>query len=119
MRIDIHPVAEVAMDGSVRVIVWKREYRMVTIANTEQCPECAGLAYDEDTGGICQNCAGRGEIFNGTKEVERAAAKYALVLEDGVLRWDKISENSHVPLGALHSGHVIDDHGSLTAGDWQ
>ena len=108
MRVEIHPVAEITPDGKARFIIWKREFQMVTIANRETCPKCYGLGYDEKTDDMCQECAGRGEIFNGTKEVKRAKAKYTLVIDGDDTRWVAIPENCHVPAKAYFSGETVE-----------
>ena len=121
MRIEIHPVAEINQNGSVRIIVWKREFKMATVANKERCLVCDGLGYDVGTGNMCQECAGVGEIFNGTKEVERLVSKSALskCYPPKDLQWVEVAEGASAPIEAFHQGHVIDEHGCLVAGDWQ
>ena len=109
MRVEIHPVAEITKDGEARFIIWKREFQMVTVANRETCQKCEGLEYDEKTGNMCQECAGRGEIFNGTKEVERATAKSALVFSGLDIQWVRVKEGNDVPDNAIHFGHVAAD----------
>jgi DnaJ-class molecular chaperone len=79
--------------SGLKAIVQKAVFDDVEIGATETCSACGGNGLLN--GYMCEECIGRGWIYDGTKTVEMVIVKYGLG-KDG--RWWEVAEGAEYPI---------------------